>query len=255
MGLLDGKRLLLTGVLTEASLAFGVAKLAQEEGAEIVLTGAGTAMKHTSRAARKLPTEPEVLEFDVSDPAHIETLRAELADRWDRVDGALHAIGFAPAVCLGGTFLDATWEDVSVAVNISAYSLKALTDVVAPLMTDGGSVVGLDFDASVSWPAYDWMGVAKSALESTSRYLARYLGPQGIRVNLVSAGPIKTVAARSIPGFSKFEDVWADKAPLGWNVKDSSAVAKACVAMLSDWFPQTTGEIVHVDGGFHAMGA
>jgi enoyl-[acyl-carrier protein] reductase I len=255
MSLLEGKRLLLTGVLTEASLAFGIAKLAQEEGAEIIVTGAGNAMKHTERTARKLPNPPEVIEFDVSNPDHVESVRATLTDRWGRVDGALHAIGFAPPVCLGGTFMDASWDDVSVAVNISAYSLKTLADAVAPLMTEGGSIVGLDFDASVSWPAYDWMGVAKAALESTSRYLARYLGPQGIRVNLVSAGPIKTVAARSIPGFSKFEDVWDDRAPLGWNVKDSSAVARSTVALLSDWFPMTTGEIIHVDGGYHATGA
>ena len=255
MGLLDGKRILITGVLTDASIAFGVAKLAQEEGAEVILTGAGRGLSLTRRTARKLPTEADVLEFDVSDPAQLPVIQAELAERWDRIDGALHAIGFAPAVCLGGTFMDATWDDVGVAVNISAYSYKALADAVLPLMTNGGSLVGLDFDATVSYPAYDWMGVAKAALESTSRYLARYLGPQGIRVNLISAGPIKTIAARSIPGFSKFEDVWDDQAPLGWNVKDSTAVAKSCVAMLSDWFPMTTGEIIHVDGGFHAMGA
>ncbi|MBI2705653.1 MAG: enoyl-ACP reductase FabI [Actinobacteria bacterium] len=255
MGLLDGKRLLITGVLTEASLAFGIAKLAQDEGAEIILTSVGRVMRHTQRAASKLPDEPEIVEFDVSDVEHVETVRAHLEDRWGTMDGALHAIGFAPDVCLGGTFLDAQWEDVSVAVNISAYSLKALCDAVVPLMPDGGSIVGLDFDATVSWPAYDWMGVAKAALESTSRYLARYLGPQGVRVNLVSAGPIKTVAARSIPGFHQFEDVWDGRAPLGWNVKDSSAVAKATVAMLSDWFPMTTGEIIHVDGGYHATGA
>jgi enoyl ACP reductase len=255
MSLLAGKRLLITGVLSDSSLAFGVARLAQEEGAEIILTSVGNAMKHTARAAKKLPTEPEILEFDVSDPEHVASVAAQLAERWDRMDGALHAVGFAPKVCLGGTFLDAQWDDVSVAVNISAYSLKALADAVTPLMTDGGSIVGLDFDANVSWPAYDWMGVAKAALESTSRYLARYLGEQQIRVNLVAAGPIKTIAARSIPGFSKFEDVWDEKAPLGWDVKDSSAVAKACVALLSDWFPATTGEIIHVDGGFHAMGA
>ncbi len=253
--LLAGKRLLITGVLSDSSLAFGVARLAQEQGAEIILTSVGGAMRHTQRAAKKLPVEPEILEFDVSDPTHVASVSAALAQRWDRIDGALHAIGFAPPVCLGGTFLDAAWDDVAVAVNISAYSLKALTDAVSPLMTQGGSIVGLDFDASVSWPAYDWMGVAKAALESTSRYLARYLGPQQIRVNLVSAGPIKTIAARSIPGFSKFEDVWDDQAPLGWNVKDSSAVAQACVALLSDWFPMTTGEIIHVDGGFHAVGA
>ena len=255
MGLLDGKRLLITGVLTESSIGYGVARLAQSEGAEIVLTGVGNGMKHTRRTAEKLDTVPEVLELDITDASHIATVRDHLAGAWGSVDGALHSIGFAPPVCLGGTFLDAGWDDVSVAMHASAYSLKALSDVVAPLMTSGGSIVGLDFDNTVSWPAYDWMGVAKSALESTSRYLARYLGPQGIRVNLVAAGPIKTVAARSIPGFSKFEDVWDERAPLGWDVKDSSAVAKACVALLSDWFPQTTGEIVHVDGGYHTTGA
>jgi enoyl ACP reductase len=255
MGLLDGKRLLITGVLTDSSLGFGVAQLAQGEGAEIVLTSVGKGRKHTERAARKLPTEPDIVEFDVGDATHPEAVRDYLAARWDRVDGALHAIGFAPPVCLGGTFLDAQWEDVGVALNISAYSLKALADAVVPLMTDGGSIVGLDFDATVAWPAYDWMGVAKAALESTNRYLAKYLGPKNVRVNLVAAGPIKTIAARSIPGFSQFEDVWSDRAPLGWNVKDSDAVAKACVALLSDWFPMTTGEIVHVDGGYHATGA
>ena len=255
MGLLEGKKLLVTGVLNDSSLGFGVAKMAQEQGAEIVLTGVGGGMKHTLRAAGKLHTEPEVIELDVAEPDHLIAAREHLAKKWGTVDGALHSIGFAPAVCLGGTFMDATWDDVSVAMNISAYSLKALADVVAPLMPNGGSIVGLDFDNTVSWPAYDWMGVAKSALESTSRYLARYLGPQQIRVNLVAAGPIKTIAARSIPGFGKFEDVWDERAPLGWNVKDSSAVAKACVVMLSDWFPQTTGEIIHVDGGYHATGA
>jgi enoyl-[acyl-carrier protein] reductase I len=255
MGLLDGKRLLITGVLTDASLAFGVTKLAQEEGAEVVVTAVGKARKHTERAVRKLPTEPEVIEFDVSEPTHPGAVRAHLEQRWGAVDGALHAIGFAPPVCLGGTFLEAEWDDVSVAMNVSAYSLKAVADAVAPLMVDGGSIVGLDFDATVAWPAYDWMGVAKAALESTSRYLARYLGPRGIRVNLVAAGPIKTIAARSIPGFSQFEDAWADRAPLGWNVKDSDAVARACVALLSDWFPKTTAEILHVDGGYHAYGA
>jgi enoyl-[acyl-carrier protein] reductase I len=255
MGLLENKRLLITGVLTDASLGFGVARLAQEEGGEIVLTSVGNARKHTERAARKLPAEPMILDFDVADANHPAQVREALAAEWGTLHGALHAIGFAPPVCLGGTFLDAEWPDVSVALNVSAYSLKALADAVAPLMPDGGSIVGLDFDATVAWPAYDWMGVAKAALESTSRYLARYLGGQGIRVNLVAAGPIKTIAARSIPGFSTFEDVWSDRAPLGWNVKDSEAVARACVALLSDWFPMTTGEIIHVDGGYHATGA
>ncbi len=255
MGILDGKRLLITGVLTDASLAFGVAKLAQEEGAEIVLTGAGRALRLTQRTARKLPTEPDVLELDVTVPEHVESVRAALADRWDRVDGALHAIGFAPESCLGGGFTEAPWEDVAVAMQISAYSLKTIADVVVPLMPEGGSIVGLDFDATQAWPAYDWMGVAKAALESTSRYLARDLGPKGVRVNLVAAGPVRTLAAKSIPGFSAFEDVWDDRAPLGWDVNDSAGVARSTVALLSDWFPQTTGEIIHVDGGYHAIGA
>jgi enoyl-[acyl-carrier protein] reductase I len=255
MGLLDGKRLVITGVLTDASIAFGVAQLAQREGAEIVLTGAGRGLSLTRRTARKLDTEPDVLEFDVTEAAHVGTLTDALRARWDRVDGALHAIGFAPEVCLGGTFLDAAWDDVSVAVQVSAYSYKALADAVTPLMTDGGALVGLDFDATVAWPAYDWMGVAKAAFESTSRYLARYLGERQIRVNLVAAGPLRTLAAKSIPGFAQFEEAWAPRAPLGWDINDSSAVAKACVALLSDWFPQTTGEIVHVDGGYHAIGA
>ena len=254
MGLLEGKKILLTGVLTDASLAYGVADLAQREGAEIVLTGAGRGMRLTQRTARKLPTEPTVLEFDVTEAAHADAVREALRSELGTVDGALHAIGFAPPDCLGGGFLDAGWDDVKVALEISAYSLKTLAGVVTPLMPDGGSIVGLDFDATVAWPAYDWMGVAKAALESTSRYLARDLGEQGIRVNLVAAGPIKTLAAKSIPGFAAFEDVWDDKAPLGWDVTDSDGVARACVALLSDWFPQTTGEILHVDGGFHAMG-
>jgi len=256
MGLLEGQRIVVTGVLTDASLAFGVARLAQAEGAEIVLTGAGRGLALTRRTARKLDVEPEVLELDVTDPAQLIALHDDLAARWGRVDGVLHSIGFAPEACLGGGFLEAGWDDVAVAVHVSAYSLKALAAAVHPLMRErGGSVVGLTFDARVAWPAYDWMGVAKAALESTSRYLARELGPDGIRVNLVAAGPVKTMAARSIPGFSAFEDVWDDRAPLGWNVTDSEPVARACVALMSGWFPMTTGEMVHVDGGYHAMGA
>jgi meromycolic acid enoyl-[acyl-carrier-protein] reductase len=255
MGLLDGKRFLITGVLTDASLAFGVAKLAQEEGAEIILTGAGRALSLTERTARKLPTPPPVYEFDVTKPEHIISVREALASHWDHMDGALHSIGFAPEACLGDDFMAAQWEDVSVAVNISAYSLKVLAETVVPLMTSGGSLVGLTFDATVAWPAYNWMGVAKAALESCNRYLARALGPQGIRSNLIAAGPVKTMAAKSIPGFKLFEETWDGKAPLGWDVTDSTAVAKACVMMMSDWFPMTTGEMVHVDGGHHAMGA
>jgi enoyl-[acyl-carrier protein] reductase I len=257
MGILDGKRILVTGVLTDASLAFAVARRAQEEGAEIVLTGAGRGLSLTRRTARKLPSEPDVLALDVTSPDEVTAVRDALGDRWGGLDGVLHAIGFAPPSCLGGGFMDATWEDVSVAMHISAYSLKALAAGMAPLFdaAGGGSVVGLDFDATVAWPAYDWMGVAKAALESTARYLAREMGPAKVRVNLVAAGPIRTMAAKSIPGFERFEDVWDDRAPLGWDVHDAEPVARACVALMSDWFPMTTGEMVHVDGGYHAIGA
>ena len=254
MGLLDGKNIVITGVLTDASLAFGVAALAQQEGASIVLTGAGRSLSLTERVARKLPQPVDVLELDVTVPEHLVNVRTALDEKWGRVDGVLHAIGFAPAACLGDDFMEPTWDDVSVAMHISAYSLKALADAFAPLMTNGGSFVGLDFDNTVAWPAYNWMGVSKSALESISRYLAVALGSRGIRSNLIAAGPVKTMAAKSIPGFKKFEDVWDDRAPLGWDVTDSSAVAKACIVLLSDWFPATTGEIIHVDGGYHATG-
>jgi enoyl-[acyl-carrier protein] reductase I len=258
MGLLDGKRLLITGVLTDASLAFAVAKLAQEEGAEIVLSGAGRALSLTKRTARKLPTEPEVLEIDVTSTEQLEAAGNALAARWDRLDGILHAIGFAPANCLGNGMFAANWDEVSVALNVSAYSLKALVQAFRPLLTKAGanggaSVVGLDFDATVAWPLYDWMGVAKAALESLTRYLAKELGPEGIRVNLVAAGPVRTMAAKSIPGFSAFEDTWAERAPLGWDVHNSEVVARGCIALFSDLLPMTTGEILHVDGGVHAV--
>jgi enoyl-[acyl-carrier protein] reductase I len=254
-GLLEGKRILVTGVLTDDSLAYAVAELAQREGAELVLTGFGRGMSLTRRVARHLPSPPDVLELDVQVPEHMTSVAEDLKARWGQLDGALHSIGFAPAACLGGGFLDAGWEDVKVALEVSAYSLKVLAAGIRPLMqaSGGGSVVGLDFDASVAWPGYDWMGVAKAAMESTSRYLARELGPDRIRVNLVAAGPVRTVAARSVPGFSLFEDAWDGRSPLGWSVTDPGPVARACVALLSDWFPATTGEIVHVDGGFHAM--
>jgi enoyl-[acyl-carrier protein] reductase I len=253
MGLLDGKNIVVTGVLTDASLAFAVARLAQAEGADIVLTGAGRALSLTTRTARKLDGDVDVHELDVTQPDHLTSVRDALAEKWGRVDGVLHSIGFAPDVCLGDDFMAAQWDDVAVAVHISAYSLKALADAFLPLMSSGGAFVGLDFDNRVAWPAYNWMGVAKSALQSVSRYLAKELGPRGIRSNLVAAGPIKTMAAKSIPGFSRFEDIWDERAPLGWEVTNPEPVAKACVALLSDWFPATTGEIVHVDGGFHAV--
>lgn len=255
-GVLEGKRILVTGVLTDDSLAYAVADLAQREGASLVLTGAGRGMSLTRRVARHLPDPPDVLELDVTVPGHVQAVADELRERWGRLDGVLHSIGFAPPTCLGGGFLEAGWQDVKIAIEVSAFSLKLLAAGFRELMraAGGGSVVGLDFDATVAWPGYDWMGVAKAALESTSRYLARDLGPDGTRVNLVAAGPIRSVAAKSIPGFSAFEEAWSGRAPLGWSVSDPSAVAKACVALLSDWFPSTTGEIIHVDGGFHAMG-
>jgi meromycolic acid enoyl-[acyl-carrier-protein] reductase len=260
MGMLDGKRILVTGVLTDASLAFAVARLAQEEGAEVVLSGAGRGLSLTRRTARKLPVEPEVLEIDVTSPDQLATAGAALASRWDRLDGLLHAIGFAPPACLGAGMFEAGWDDVSVALEVSAYSLKALVAAFRPLLEaaggDGGaSVVGLDFDATVAWPLYDWMGVAKAALESLTRYLARDLGPRGVRVNLVAAGPVRTMAAKSIPGFAAFEDTWATRAPLGWDVLGAEVVARACVVLMSDWLPMTTGEILHVDGGVHAVGS
>ncbi len=255
-GLLEGKRLLITGVLTEDSLAFGVARLAQEQGAQIVLTGAGRGLSLTKRVAKKLPDPPEVLELDVTVSEHFGAVADELGSRWGALDGVLHAIGFAPSTCLGGGFLEAPWSDVSVALHISTFSLSALTAAMLPLMraAGGGSVVGLDFDATRAWPSYDWMGVAKAGLESTARYLAKEVGADKVRVNLVAAGPMRTLAAKSIPGFGAFEAAWIERAPLGWDITDSSAVAKACAVLLSDWFPMTTGEIIHVDGGYHAMG-
>jgi enoyl-[acyl-carrier protein] reductase I len=251
--LLDGKRILVSGVLNDASIGFGVAKLAQEQGAEVVLTSFGRVMSLTRRTARKLPTEPEIVELDVTNAENLGALAGRVGGT---VDGVLHAIAFAPESCLGGGFLDAPWSDVAVAFQVSAYSLAALAKAALPLMTDGGAIVGLDFDNQTqAWPVYDWMGVAKSAFEATARYLARELGPQGIRVNLVSAGPIRTLAAKSIPGFEQFEAVWAERAPLGWDIRDHHPVAQAAVALLSDWFPATSGEMVHVDGGFHAVGA
>jgi len=242
-------------VLNDDSIAFHAARLAQAEGAEIVLTSFGRILSITQRVAKRLPTPVDVLELDVSEPDHHAALASELDRRWGQVDGVLHAIAFAPPAALGGNFLGTAWDDVATAVQVSSYSLKSLAVALAPLMSPGAGIVGLDFDATVAWPGYDWMGVAKAALESCARYLARDLGPKGIRVNLVAAGPIRTVAAKSIPGFELFEEVWDGRAPLGWDVRNPEPVAKACVALLSDLFPATTGEIVHVDGGYHAMGA
>ena len=253
MGILDGKKILVTGVLTDASIAFHVARVAQQEGATVVLTGFGR-LSLVQRIAKRLPEPPPVLELDVTDEGHLESLAGRVREHVDGLDGVVHGIAFAPGSALGGNFLNTGWPDVATAVHVSAYSLKALAMAALPLMGAGGSIVGLDFDASRAWPGYDWMGVAKAGLESCSRYLARDLGPRGIRVNLVSAGPLKTMAAKSIPGFDAFEGLWSERAPLGWDLSNPEPAARACAALLSDWFPATTGEIVHVDGGAHAIG-
>ncbi|MFC6020997.1 enoyl-ACP reductase FabI [Plantactinospora solaniradicis] len=253
-GLLAGKRLLVTGVITDQSIAFSVAKLAQENGATVVLTGFGR-MSLVERIAKRLPEPAPVIELDVTNSEQLAGLADRVREHVDGLDGVVHSIGYAPPSCLGGGFLDAPWEDVATAVHVSTYSYKSLAVAALPLMSPGGSVVGLTFDATKAWPVYDWMGVAKAGLESASRYLALHLGPKGIRSNLVSAGPLRTMAARSIPGFEQFEDAWAQRAPLGWDLSDQEPAARACLALLSDWFPATTGEIVHVDGGYHALGA
>ncbi|WP_116715400.1 enoyl-ACP reductase FabI [Euzebya tangerina] len=254
--MLAGKKILVTGVLTEASIAFATARLAQEAGAEIVLTGFGKGIRLTRRVATRLPTEPDVLEMDVSDPDMVAAVVADLDDRWGKLDGLVHAIGFAPNSAIGGTFMETPWEDVATAMQISTYSFPALGAAFAPLLkaSGGGSYVGLDFDATVAWPSYDWMGVAKAGLEAACRYTARELGAQGTRVNLIAAGPLKTMAARQIEGFSQFEDTWDDRAPLGWDITDTEPVGRAVCALLSDWMPGVTGEIIHCDGGVHAMG-
>ncbi|MGH3435964.1 MAG: enoyl-ACP reductase FabI [Sciscionella sp.] len=252
-GLLEGKRLLITGVITDASIAFHAAKLAQEQGAQVVLTGFGR-MSLVERIAKRLPQPAPVIELDVQNPEHLDTLAERVREHVDGLDGVLHAIAFAPGSCLGAPFLDAPWEDVATALEVSAYSFKSLATALLPLLSAGSSVVGLDFDARIAWPAYNWMGVSKAALESVNRYLARELGPKGIRVNLLAAGPVKTMAAKSIPGFGELEGSWDGRSPLGWNAEDATPVAKSICALLSDWLPATTGSMVWADGGVHAMG-
>jgi enoyl-[acyl-carrier protein] reductase I len=256
MGLLDGKKILVTGVLTDGSIAFHIARLAQEQGADVILSSYGRVMSLTTRISARLPQPAAIIELDVTNTDDLAALEARVREHFPQgLDGVVHSIGFAPSAALGGNFLNTSWEDVSTALHVSAYSLKALTMAARPLFNGSGSVVGLDFDASVAWPQYDWMGVAKAALESTARYLARDLGPENIRVNLVAAGPIRTMAAKSIPGFDDFEKIWNERAALTWDVTDPVPAAQATIALLSDWFPKTTAEIIHVDGGVHAMGA
>lgn len=254
MALLDGKTVLVTGVLTEGSIAFHVARLAQEQGAQVVLTSFGRQRRLTEAIARRLPVLAPVVQLDVTSAEDLAALAELVGEHTGQLDGVVHSIGFAPQSVLGGHFLDGEWADVGTAMEVSAYSLKALTVAAQPLMVRGSSVVGLTFDASVAWPVYDWMGVAKAALEATARYLARDLGPAGVRVNLVAAGPVRTTAAKAILGFEAIEGGWDARAPLGWDVGDAGPTARAVVALLSDWFPATTAEIVHVDGGVHAMG-
>ena len=254
--LLSGKRILVTGVLTPASLPFAVARQAQTDGAEVVLTSFGRAKRLTERSAARLSRPAEVLDLDVTRDEDFASLAATLRDRGWQIDGVVHGVAFAPEDALGGRFLDTPWDSVATALRISAYSLKQLAVSLEPLMpAHGGSIVTLDFDATRAWPTYDWMGVSKAALESVVRYLAQYLGKRGIRVNAVSAGPLYTLAAKGISGFSQFPEVFANQAPLGWDARDPEPVGKAVVALLSDYFPATTGELVHVDGGYHAVGA
>jgi enoyl-[acyl-carrier protein] reductase I len=256
MGILEGKKILVAGVTMDSSIGFAVAREAQEQGATVVVSNFGRALGITRRIVGRLPKETPVIELDVTDQEHLDRLPDQLREHVDGLDGVVHSIAFGnPETLLGGKFLDGPWDDVAQAVQVSAYSLKSLATACLPLMNQGGSIVGMTFDATVAWPAYDWMGVAKAGLESCSRYLARDLGPQGIRVNLVSAGPLKTLAAKAIPGFEDLESMWSDRSPLGWDEKDQRPTAKSVVALLSDFFPATTGEIVHVDGGYHAMGA
>lgn len=253
-GLLAGKRLLVTGVITDASIAFSVAKLAQENGATVVLTGFGR-LSLVERIAKRLPQPAPVIELDVTNQEHLDSLGSRVREHVDGLDGVVHSIGFAPQSALGGTFLETPWEDVAQALHVSTFSYKSLATACLPLMDQGGSIVGMTFDATKAYPLYDWMGVAKAGLESASRYLAMYLGKHGIRSNIVSAGPLRTMAAKSIPGFSDFEDAWTQRAPLGWELTNPEPTAKAVCALLSDWFPATTGEMVHVDGGYHAIAA
>jgi enoyl ACP reductase len=253
-GLLAGKRLLVTGVITDASIAFSVAKLAQENGAQVVLTGFGR-MSLVERIAKRLPEPAPVIELDVTNQEHLDSLADRVREHVDGLDGVVHSIGFAPQNALGGAFLETTWEEAAQALQVSTFSYKSLAVACLPMMQAGGSIVGLTFDATKAYPLYDWMGVAKAGLESASRYLALHLGKQGIRSNMVSAGPLRTMAAKSIPGFSDFEDAWTQRAPLGWNLTDTEPTARAVCALLSDWFPATTGEMVHVDGGYHAIAA
>jgi enoyl ACP reductase len=256
VGILNGKRILVSGVTMDSSIAFHVARIAQQEGATVMVSNFGRAMSLTGRVIKKLDPVPPLLELDVTNDEHLAGLADQLREHVDGLDGLVHSLAFAnPETALGGRFLTTPWTDVATALQVSAYSFCSLAMACKPLFAPTASVVGLTFDATVSWPVYDWMGVSKAALESTSRYLARYLGPEGVRVNLVAAGPLETLAKRAIGGAEEFNHVWSERAPLSWDPKDMEPTARAVVALLSDWFPKTTGEMIHVDGGVHSMGA
>lgn len=280
--ILEGKRILVTGVVNRRSIAYSVAERAQAAGAEVLLTSFGRIRRMTERAAKNLPQSTEILELDVTKPEDFAALTESVRERWGGLDGAVHAIAFAPEDALGGDFLATPAESAKTAFEISAYSYKALAAALAGLFPEppavggedpaagdggdagagtgeadgtfaGGSLVGLDFDAQVAWPSYDWMGVSKAALEAVNRYLARDLGGRGVRANLVSAGPIATVAASGVPGFSRLTEMWSDAAPLAWNQSDPSPVADTVLFLLSDLSRAISGEIIHVDGGYHAV--
>jgi len=257
MGILDGKFILVAGVTMDTSIGFEVARLAQAEGATVAVSNFGRALSLTRRVVAKLDPPPPVIDLDVTNEEQLAGLADALrAVGFERLDGVVHSIAFAnPETALGGKFTSTPWEDVATALRVSSYSYVSLAMACKPLFGEKASVVGLTFDARVSWPTYDWMGVSKSALESASRYLARYLGPEGVRSNIVAAGPLETIAKKAIPGAEIFNDVWGVRAPLGWDNRDLKPTARAVVALLSDWFPSTTGEMIHVDGGVHSMGA
>jgi meromycolic acid enoyl-[acyl-carrier protein] reductase len=255
--ILQGKRILIAGMSDRRSIGYSIAVEAQKAGAELLLTSFGRMMSITQMTAKKLNPVPDILEMDVTKPDDIAAALEETKKRWDRIDGLVHSVAYAPQDALGGEFLNTKWESVATALQVSAFSFKELAVGFLPLMREhGGSLVTLDFDNSTqAWPKYDWMGVSKAALESVTRYLARDLGRYKIRVNAVCAGPLATLAASGIPGFKDFEEIWGQRAPLGWNLQDRTPVGRAVVALLSDYLDMTTGELVHVDGGYHAMGA
>ncbi len=256
MGILEGKNILVAGVTMNTSIAYRVVEIAQAEGANVVVSNFGRAMSLTGRVLKRLDPTPPLLELDVSDEEHLATLADRLGEHFDHLDGVVHSIAFAnPETALGGKFLSTPFSDVGFSMHVSAYSLVSLAMACKPLFAEKASIVGMTFDATVSWPTYDWMGVSKAALESTSRYLARYLGPDGVRCNLVAAGPLETIAKKAIPGSEEFNAIWGTRAPLGWDPRDLDPTARAVVALLSDWFPATTGEMIHVDGGLHSTGA